>query len=237
MPRTRPQFTLHFVEFVQKPAHAYVGVHTFGEFAAVRGSAFRFHLDPQITFVSQAEIERRGFGDNGPIDSDFPDHRLGTDAAIFFVGHRGHRDRASRECAAVCQGLRSRHARGQASFHVVGAAAVEFSIAHRTRARVAHSVDAHGIVMRVEHERAPAKFAPEDSYDARPAALRFHYSDVQPDVARRAGYVSPDLRLARRARHERRINGVNADQFSPRLEAVIEIDLDVQTRWHGRTTC
>ena len=91
--------------------------------------------------------------------------------------------------------------------------------------------------MRVEHERAPVKFASEDSYDARPAALRFHYSDVQPDVAQRAGYVSPDLRLAWRARHQRRINGVDANQFGQRFEEIIAIDLDAQRRCDCNTTC
>ena len=70
MRRARAQLPFQRYRAAQKPPHAHIRVDALLEPAAVRRAAFGLHLDPQISFVRQANLQRRRLGD---------DRRVGLD--------------------------------------------------------------------------------------------------------------------------------------------------------------
>ena len=67
--RARRDFS-NFRELVQERAHFHVRVDAQFELAAVRGAARDRHFDPQISFMREADLERRRLGDDRAIGVD-----------------------------------------------------------------------------------------------------------------------------------------------------------------------
>ena len=75
-----------------------------------------------------------------------------------------------------------------------------------------HALDADGVEVAAQQQRAPAARAARADEHARPAGRRLEHVGLQPGVARPAGDERGDLALAGAAGHERRVDGVDRDE-------------------------
>ena len=159
-------------------------------------------------------------GDDGAVGGPALDERVGADARMLFVDDGGDHEAAGRESLLRDRAGRGNH-RGDAALHVLRAAAVQPAIALRRRERIAHAGDADGIGVAAEHERASLRPSLEDADDIGPAGCHGLDRHVEPEAAHRGGDRGGDLLFARRARHERRVHGVDGDEIAEQTQSRI----------------
>ena len=139
---------------------------------------------------------------------------------VLFVHDNGN-DQAARMQPALRRDARRVDHRRNTAFHVLGSAAVQPAVDLAWIERRAHTLDAHGVDVTAEHQRAPRGCPFENTDDVRTARRDFLKVDVEPELP----HVRRD-RLGRHAlafctRHERRVDGVDGDQVAKERQAGI----------------
>ena len=222
--RPRAQLAFQYAEPGEEVAHLHIGVDAQLELAAVRGASGDLDLDPEIPLVRQADFEARRFGDDGPVHLHALDEVAGAEAAVFLVGDGGHQHVAAQARAGLRQRFDRRHARGQAAFHVEGAAAVNLAVADGAGEGLGHAAGGHRVAVPVEHQAAPAAAARQAAEDAGSPGRRLEDLRAQPHGPERRRNPLRDLALARRPRRQRRIDGIRLDEADEGVTRVVRVD-------------
>ena len=105
--------------------------------------------------------------------------------------------------------------RGDAALHVLRAAAVEPAVALARIERRRHALDADGVDVAAEHQRPARRSRPSSTpiTFGRPGATSCSV-DVEPDRACARRSRAAICAFARRAGHERRIDGIDRDELA-----------------------
>ena len=182
---------------------------------AVGGAAVGLDLSPGEASVGDADVELRGFRHDGRVRPPAAQHRLGAQAGHLLVGHAGH------DHVAGQPGLRRAGAgqqdRRQPALHVVSAAPVEASALDARLVRPVHALDAHGVQVRVQHQRAAAAASAGHTHHAGPAGLGLHRVNLQAFRLEPARHEPGDLRLPGAAGHQVGVHRVDRHQATEKL--------------------
>ena len=103
---------------------------------------------------------------------------------------------------------------GDAGLHVVGAAAVAAAALHARLVRGLHALDADGVDVPAQQQRAPAARARRPHDDARAPRRRFEHPRLEVRGERPALDERRDLALAGAAGGERGVDGVDRDELA-----------------------
>ena len=128
-------------------------------------AAGHLDLNPEVALVRQANVEGGGLGDDGAIDFQVLNQAGRAEAAVLLVRHGSHHDIAAQADAGLGECLDGGHAGGQAPFHIVRAAAIDFAVADFAGERVGHAGDVDRVGVGVEHQAAPSARARETAGD------------------------------------------------------------------------
>ena len=165
--------------------------------------------------MRDAHRERRGLGHDRRIGRDLLGHGLGADARVLLVADRDDHD-VARELelrgSCACPECRRRSA-----LHVERAAAVESVALDARLERAVVAVVPDRVRVAVQEQRAPASAPARDADHIR--ASRCHLVDVRLDarVLEPGRDEAGDLELARPARHEVGVDGVDRDELGHEL--------------------
>jgi hypothetical protein len=207
----------------EKPSHSKVGIHALLEPAAMGRASFDHDLDPHVSLVGPADSKRGRFGDDRRVGPDPGEEIIGPEASILFVGHRGDDEVAPERRAGSGQRLGGRHARGQASLHVVGAATVQPAVPDLAGEWLRHPGHIDRVQVRIQHQTASPSCAGEPRGNAGATWNGFEHSDVESGLAQPVGNVCGDLRFSRGTGSEGRVDGIDADEPGQSTNQVVAI--------------
>ena len=148
------------------------------------------------------------------------DERVGAEARVLLVDDRRD-DQTSLPEAAIAREPRGVDHRGHAALHVLRAASIEPAVTLDGIERRGHAVDADGIDVPAQHQRAARLGAIEHADHVRPPRRRLLHLDAEPEPAHVHGDGLRDLRLAGGPGHERRVDRIDRDELAKQGDARI----------------
>ena len=182
---------------------------------AVRGDAVCLELEAHEAAVRNGELQIRGLGHDRGIGVNALEHGLGPDRGELLVGDGGD-DYITAQAPQAGSGMQDR---GKCAFHVVCTTPVQAPLLDMRCMRRCHPRHADGVEMRVQQQRtAPTGAGPrrDDTWPLVPDQL-----DLEPTSVAPVRHKQRNVALAVRARHERRVDGVDLDELCRQLGQLI----------------
>ena len=186
----------------------------------MRRAPARLDLGPRESFVPDTDLQVRRLGHDRGVGAPFRDEHVGPDARVLLVDDRRD-DQAALAEAAIAREPRGIDHRGHAALHVLRPAAVEPAAPLDGIERRGHAVDADGVDVPAQHQRAPRLAAIEHADHVGPPRRRLLHLDVEPEPAHVTGDRLRDLRFAGGAGHERRVDRIDRHELAKQSDAGI----------------
>ena len=192
----------------------------------MRGATCHLDLEPREPAVRDDERQLGRLGDDRRVGVDNFQDLLDADTRVLLVGD-------GREDDVACQAEGGRLAtgderRGDARLHVVRAASVEPVALDPWAVRVVHPLDVDRVEVPAEQQGASASGAVCVDDDARPPGRRLEHVGLETRIPRPRRDERRDLRLARAAGDERRVDRVDRDQLRDQVCQIVG---------HARQSC
>ena len=174
--------------------------------------------------MSDAGVERGGFGQQGAVGPHMPQQVDGSEAAILFIGHTGEHDITGQPRAFGGQRADGGHRGGDPALHVVGAAAVHATVANLGGERVGHPFDADGVDVARQHQAATAARSGQAGNRRHPTGFRFEEPCLQAQGVELGGDEARHRTFAGAGCRQCRIDTFDAHQARQQLTDVIAVN-------------
>ena len=187
----------------------------------MRRTAAALDLEPDKSLVGQREAELRRLDDDGRIGVHRFDDRFRADARVLFVGDGGDDDIAAQPARGRLGS--GEHDRGQTSFHVVSATAVEARAFHaRCKTRVG-AAESDGVQVPIQDQRPAAAGAAHAADHVHPIRSNRLELDLQAVLLEPRGDEAADLGFTGAAGDEARVHRLDHDEAFEQFADVADV--------------
>jgi len=190
----------------------------------MRGAPSRLDLHPHEALVRDDEAELGRLGDDCSVRPATARDRLGPDGVGLLV-HDGRDEHVAAQACPDRLGARD-HDRREAPFHVVGSTTVQPPVLDARLERRLHAFVADRVHVRVQEERRAAAGATGAADDVGPAGRNLLHLDLEPGIREPLGHEARQLTLARTARNEVGVDGVDPNELGGELSKARRTQLE-----------
>jgi len=178
----------------------------------------RDDIEPGKPFMPDGQLQVRRLGHDRRVRPPFANQRLGAKTLVLFIDDGGDDQPAAGPC--LSQDARGGDHRGHATLHVLRTAAEEPAVFDPGNERVDHPFHANRIEMPAEHHGRARSGGLEEPDDIGTTGSGLLQPNIESGGEQRGAAHLGDLRFARRARHERGVDGVDRDEIAQERDGI-----------------